>query len=105
MTLGDMCAIEQSYTAASVHYGTASRILANGLNESRSPVNQETLMQCIEAMIKHGDLEERRQNYNLAAAIYFEADHIVQNLKDNDLRISLLKGDSKWEQEMKSEIF
>ena len=97
MTLGDMCAIEQSYTAASVHYGTASRILANGLNESRSPVNQETLMQCIEAMIKHGDLEERRQNYNLAAAIYFEADHIVQNLKDNDLRISLLKGDSKWD--------
>jgi hypothetical protein len=99
ITLGDICAIEQSYTAASVHYSTASRILSNVLGNGEFLVNQETLMQYIEAMVKHGDLEERRQNYNHAAAIYFEADRVVKDfsLKDGDLLLQLRKGDSKWD--------
>ena len=95
ITLGDIYAIEQSYTAASVYYSTASRLLNDILNQSPSFVNPEILMQCIEAMIKHGDLEERRQNYNLAAVIYFEADRIVKNLQDQELRNNILRGDSK----------
>ncbi|MDP2225819.1 P-loop NTPase fold protein, partial [Nitrosomonas sp.] len=79
ISLGDMCTIEQSYNAASIHYHTASRILANTLKEEGSSINQETLMQYIEVLLKHGDLEERRQNYNHATAIYSEADHIVQS--------------------------
>jgi hypothetical protein len=97
ITLGDICAIEQSYNAASVHYNTASQILFNVLQELKEDVSQETLMQYIEAMLKHGDLEERRQNYNRAAAIYSDADHIVLKLQDEDLKELLLKGDSKWD--------
>jgi Cdc6-like AAA superfamily ATPase len=95
ITLGDIHAIEQSYTAASVHYGTASRMLTKILGEYPWSVNSEILMQCIEAMVKHGDLEERRQNYNLAASIYFEANRIVEKLRDDELRGNLMKGDSK----------
>lgn len=95
ITLGDIYAVEQSYTAASVHYSTASRLLTELLNQSPFSVNLEILMQCVEAMIKHGDLEERRQNYNLAAAIYFEADCTIRNLDDLKLRGELLRGDSK----------
>jgi hypothetical protein len=97
ITLGDICAIEQSYNAASVHYNTASQILFNVLQELKEDISQETLMQYIEAMLKHGDLEERRQNYNRAAAIYSDADHIVEKLQDEDLKERLLKGDSKWD--------
>lgn len=95
ITLGDIYAIEQSYTAASVHYGTATRMLIKILGQQFFSVNQEILMQCIEAMVKHGDLEERRQNYNLAASIYFEANRIVEKLRDEELRGNLMKGDSK----------
>ncbi len=98
LSLGDMCTIEQSYNAASIHYHTASRILANTLKAEGSSINQETLMQYIEVLLKHGDLEERRQNYNHAAAIYSEADHIVQSLSnDKELSLHLQSGDSKWD--------
>lgn len=99
ITLGDMCAIEQSYTAASVHYSSASRILDSLLSEDRIPANQETLMQYIEAMIKQGDLEERRQNYNHAAAIYFHASRVIEDQcnKDENLQRHLYEGDSKWD--------
>ncbi|MDP1548618.1 MAG: hypothetical protein Q8L97_00450 [Nitrosomonas sp.] len=98
ISLGDMCTIEQSYNAASIHYHTASRILANTLKAEGSSINQETLMQYIEVLLKHGDLEERRQNYNHAAAIYSEADHIVQSLSnDKELSLHLQSGDSKWD--------
>lgn len=98
ISLGDMCTIEQSYNAASIHYHTASRILANTLKEEGASINQETLMQYIEVLLKHGDLEERRQNYNHAAAIYSEADHIVQSLSnDKELSLHLQSGDSKWD--------
>ena len=95
ITLGDIHAIEQSYTAASVNYSTASRLFTDILSQSPTSVNPEILMLCIEAMIKHGDLEERMQNYNLAAAVYFQADRIIKNLQDQDLRNNILKGDSK----------
>ncbi|WP_394808187.1 hypothetical protein [Nitrosomonas sp.] len=98
ISLGDMCTIEQSYNAASIHYHTASRILANTLKEEGASINQETLMQYIEVLLKHGDLEERRQNYNHAAAIYSEADYIVQSLSnDKELSLHLQSGDSKWD--------
>ena len=96
ITLGDMCAMEQSYTAASVHYSTASHILEEVLNKSKIPINQEILMQYIEAMIKHGDLEERRQNYNHAAAIYFTADKVVEKFSHKEF-LHLKNGDSKWD--------
>ncbi len=98
ISLGDMCTIEQSYNAASIHYHTASRLLANILKNEGTTTNQETLMQYIEVLLKHGDLEERRQNYNHAAAIYSEADHIVQRLSsDKELSLHLQSGDSKWD--------
>lgn len=98
ISLGDMCTIEQSYNAASIHYHTASRILSSALKKEETIINQETLMQCIEVLLKHGDLEERRQNYNHAAAIYNEAERIIQSLSsDRELSLNLQSGDSKWD--------
>lgn len=99
ITLGDMCAIEQSYNAASVHYCTASRMLASELKNENASIHVELLMQYVEVQIKHGDLEERKQNYHHAAAIYFDAERIVEFVltrsKAEDLGTKLKNGDSK----------
>lgn len=99
ITLGDMCTIEQSYNEASVHYCAASRILANELEGKREFFHQEMLMQYIEAKIKHGDLEERRQNYHHAAAIYSDAERFITYIFTQEgmkeLKEKLLTGDSK----------
>jgi len=98
ISLGDMCTIEQSYNTAYVHYNAASRILSNLVTEEGSQVKHSTLMLCIETLLKYGDLEERRQNYNHAASIYSEAEHIVQSVSANiDLKLHLQQGDSKWD--------
>jgi len=99
VTLGDICAIEQSYNNASVHYRTASNMFAVQMLEENKFMQQEILMQYTDAMIKQGDLEERRQNYNYAAAIYSDAEQGVKSvLKQDDAKAlcqSLQDGDSK----------
>ncbi len=98
ITLGDMCAIEQSYTAASVHYATASKILDKNLQKTGAVYDRDTLMQYVEVMLKYGDLEERRENYNHAAAVYLNADEAVKNSHFiNAQSVNDLGEDSKWD--------
>jgi len=106
ITLGDMNAIEQSYNAAATHYASAINLLNAQIGDyNYKKINQcfdiETVMLYVEAMIKSGDLEEHRQNYNKAAALYSQVNKLVccilsdKNIKDNVL--SLEYGDSKWD--------
>lgn len=98
IVLGDMSAIEQSYNAASVHYSIANRLLCNGLHEKGPDANLQTLLNYIEVLLKQGDLAERRHDYNSAAALYSEAESVVENNIDGfKLSGHLRKGDSKWD--------
>lgn len=99
-TLGDMNALEQSYNAASVHYSTAARILTGKIQQelrsNNGVVDLETFMLYIETMVKYGDLEERRQNYNNAAATYSQAEHMIRECGEA-LRNYIKCDDSKWD--------
>jgi len=126
ITLGDMTAIEQSYNAAARHYSSAISMLTNMLkNEAgyRQPSDQtgnqssaspwpdiELIMLYAEAMLKYGDLEEARQNYNKAAGIYVQANQVIYNVYFNrsestndtlehntDTGNPVTSGDSKWD--------
>lgn len=115
ITLGDMSAIEQSYNSASMHYSAAILILTEKikfenkrllrLRESGSKntfwSEVELLMLYADVMLKFGDLEEHRLNYNKAAGIYMQAHILIldtyinscSNLSESDL----ICGDSKWD--------
>lgn len=100
--LGDMSAIEQSYNAASDHYSIAIRILRNLFHEERheerTALNQVNLINYIEALLKQGDLAEHRQNYGHAAALYSEAETIIEQcINLSNLSTTLQNGDSKWD--------
>ncbi len=99
VTLGDICALEQSYNEASMHYSSAIRILKGKVGQSERDSDMEFLMQYVEVMVKNGDLEEHRQNYHHAAAIYTEAERAVEAVikKNSVMRSKLLMGDSKWD--------
>ena len=95
LTLGDMNTLEQSYNAASAHYSTAARILAEKLQNKKS-INLKLLMMYVECMTKYGDLEERRQNYSHASAIYSQAEALISSTIDN-IPYRMQCGDSKWD--------
>jgi len=126
LALGDLSLIEQSLSSASIHYTSATEKLSKLTLESINShqTNPEIVMLYIEAMLKHGDLEKRRQNYNYAAAIYTTAMELLnkychsldQNKKNsvltqniNSTEISAIldnsedhiaairSGDSKWD--------
>lgn len=95
--LGDMSAIEQSYSVASVHYIIAARILRKTLYENAHP-NRAVFMSYVELLLKQGDLSEHRHNYARAAALYSEAQNVVNEyVKVFGLLDVLRKGDSKWD--------
>ncbi|GJL76993.1 hypothetical protein [Nitrosomonas sp.] len=101
VALGDICAIEQSYAEATVHYNIAEDMMLNLLNQddpNDSSVHHDMLLQCVEVLLKQGDLEEHKQNFNNAAAIYFEAERIVKRLcnKDKQLKENLISGNLQW---------
>ena len=99
ISLGDICALEQSYNEASAHYCSAIRLLKSKVDKSDRSTNMEFLMQYAEVMAKNGDLEEHRQNYHRAASIYAEAERLISDIvdKNTNLKHRLLKGDSKWD--------
>lgn len=103
ITLGDICAIEQSYNEASAHYCSVINLLKREMRKSRNDLDLELLMHYVESMMKNGDLEEHRQNYSHAAAIYTEAEHVVDDILSRNtpaaknLNKSLKEGDSKWD--------
>lgn len=103
ITLGDICAIEQSYNEASAHYCSVIHLLKREMRESRDDIDLELLMHYVESMMKNGDLEEHRQNYSHAAAIYAEAKYAVDDVLSRNtsaarnLNKNLKEGDSKWD--------
>ncbi|MDX1251254.1 MAG: ATP-binding protein [Gammaproteobacteria bacterium] len=103
ITLGDICAIEQSYNEASAHYCSVIHLLKQEIRASRDDIDLELLMHYVESMMKNGDLEEHRQNYSHAAAIYAEAKYAVDNVLSRNTSVagnlnkSLKEGDSKWD--------
>ncbi len=99
ITLGEMYAIEQSYDEASIHFCSASEILRNNINGCKENLKQRAFMNYIEAMMKNGDLEEHRHNYNHAATIYAEANLVIEQIlrKNHQIKKHLKAGDSKWD--------
>ena len=98
-TLGDMCAIEQSYNSAAINYGIAYASLKRLVLEKTCACDLDNAMLFCEIAIKYGDLEERKKNYNQASAIYISASCFVQCEigKNPILKKMLLEGDSKWD--------
>jgi len=126
LALGELSTIEQSNSSASFYYTRATSILSKLTKISiKSEIKDpELIMLYIDAMLKHGDLEEIRQNYNYAASIYSSAltmlhkycdsmdkekiDSVIKTnissekintiLQETEDYISSLKsGDSKWD--------
>ncbi len=99
MTLGDMCTIEQSYNSAAINYGIARSLIKNIIKRTGGMFGFDSAMLFCELGIKHGDLEERRQNYNYAASIYSDIETFVcgQLRENQSLREAVLSGDSKWD--------
>lgn len=100
VSLGDMNLIEESFNVSSAHYSNAIGILRNHIQDDRTEYDEETVVLYLEAMLKYGDLEEYRQNYGNAAAIYSQANIFIRELIKNKQSIrdpSLESGDSKWE--------
>lgn len=99
VVLGDMSAIEQSYSVAFMHYGVAARILRKALfDKDIYAANQQTFTAYVEVLLKQGDLLEHRHNYNRAAVLYSEAENIVREYVEKFQLLDLLqKGDSKWD--------
>lgn len=99
MTLGDMCTIEQSYNSAAINYGIARSFIENIIKRTGGMFGFDSAMLFCELGIKHGDLEERRQNYNYAASIYSDIETFVcgQLRTNQSLREAVLSGDSKWD--------
>ncbi|NOZ55007.1 MAG: ATP-binding protein [Gammaproteobacteria bacterium] len=118
ITLGDMNAIEQSYNAASRHYSSAIGMLTSMIKNETGYLEKpgaarisphalrwseiELIMLYAEAMLKYGDLEEHRQNYNKAAGIYTQANQVIEDVylnksekENNDDPVK--SGDSKWD--------
>ncbi len=98
MTLGDICAIEQSYNSAAINYGIAHSLIEKVVKNGDKYDLDSAMLLC-ELGIKHGDLEERRQNYNHAASIYKGIEAFVEHqITSNELlREAVLSGDSKWD--------
>jgi len=99
MTLGDMCAIEQSYNSAAINYGVAYASLKRLVLEKTCICDLDNAMLFCEVAIKYGDLEERKRNYNQASTIYISAACFVQREIGKNLVLEkmLLEGDSKWD--------
>ncbi|MCF6337910.1 MAG: ATP-binding protein [Gammaproteobacteria bacterium] len=102
VSLGDMNLIEQSFNLSSAHYSNAIGILSSQIQEVAKikKYDEETVVLYLEAMLKYGDLEEYRQNYGNAAAIYSQANVFIKELIENKKSVHdplLESGDSKWE--------
>ena len=99
ISLGDICALEQSYNESAGHYCAAIRLLKQEVCDAGNHVSEGTLMTFIEVMMKNGDLDEHRQNYPSAAAIYADAKKLVDEYvtPGSDISKYLLEGDSKWD--------
>lgn len=96
--LGDMSAIEQSYSVAFMHYSVAARILRKALFKDIYAANRQDFTAYVEVLLKQGDLLEHRHNYNRAAVLYSEAENIVREyIEKFQLLDFLQKGDSKWD--------
>ncbi|MFD2113766.1 ATP-binding protein [Thiorhodococcus fuscus] len=116
ITLGDLLTQEESFDQAAVHFQEAADILSPRISSSRSDVALEAkvLLQYIEALLKLGDVNERRQRYERAAAAYTTAQEVASlllrsnqkdsftitedsNIANQYLREAIRRGDSKWD--------
>jgi len=110
--LGDMNSIEQAYNISAQCYISGISLLIAMINKQ---TDDKTIiknhidlnMTYIDTLLKYGDLEEHRQNYNKAAAAYAQANGYINNLlKDNNFlkdskgdkeKTAICSGDSKWD--------
>ena len=106
ITLGDMNAIEQAYNSSAQCYLSGISLLTAMINKQtdENTVVKDHIdlnMTYIDTLLKYGDLEEHRQNYNKAAAAYAQANSYIDSLlKDNEgdkEETAIYSGDSKWD--------
>jgi len=105
MALGDIHCLEQGYEQASDYYGEALSRLEKTVAEFQNNCSNESLLLYFEILLKTADMEEHRDNYNRAAAIYLQAVKKLDQLKKlrkkcahvNSIFECLRRGDSKWE--------
>jgi len=107
IVLGDMNAIEQSFNDASRYYSAAIHFLLQVLYQEKENriKDLDAEVSYLEVLIKYGDMEEHRQNYNKAAVYYAQANKYLRekykncksdNCKYEDFKPAALI-DSKWE--------
>ena len=92
MTLGDLLAVEQSYDEALTYYQKAVDVFDSCTEERR--VRFAHLY--VEALLRLGEIFERRQRYDRAASVYIQACQTVNDLKVNTHK-ALENADSKWD--------
>ncbi len=102
LSLGEINAMERSFAQSAVHFSMAIRLLEDKMHQKAGWHNcdWEISVLYLEALLKYGDLEEHRQNYGYAAAIFSKADEYASNALQHDRRksrSSFQSGDSKWE--------
>ena len=89
-TLGDMNAIEQADNSSAQCYLSGISLLTAMINKQtdENTVVKDHIdlnMTYIDTLLKYGDLEEHRQNYNKAAAAYAQANSYIDSLlKDSE---------------------
>jgi len=102
VTLGDMNAIEQSFNDASKYYSAAIHFLLHELDKEigKDVKDIDVEVSYLEVLIKYGDMEEHRQNYNKAAVYYAQANKYLrekyETCKSGGCSPAAL-ADSKWE--------
>jgi len=105
LILADIFSLEEEFDQANWHFTKAMEAIRPIFfnKDNNEPIHNsyfedETILVWIEAMLKSGDLEERRRNYHKAAAIYLGATKLLGDiLESNNICENIIKNDSKWE--------
>lgn len=109
ITLGDLLMQEDSLDQAAVYFKAAADLLLPIASEWQANADDvaTALLPCVEALLKFGDVNERRQRYERAAAAYTLAQSVAaQWLARNDRKPprdagevlrGAWRGDSKWD--------
>ena len=95
--LGDLLAQEQSDGQALSYYQKAVDVI----DQCEPSVRRRIAHIQVEALLRLGELYERRQRYNRAASVYLHARKIVRDLERHSDDYAMLgamrRGDSKWD--------